>query len=170
MTLFKLTPLERQKLFWLADHTRDAIALRRVQALLWLDDGERVIEVAEQLDVSRQVIYRWISRYVQEAPIDLATRLSVGNRTGRPPTTKGIIDPLVDEAIDHDPRMFGFNSTVWTAPLLSRYLACEHGLPASVSSVRRAIVRLRIRWKRPRHHLSLRPKTWRQAKGGLKRG
>lgn len=170
MTFFKLTPLERQKLFYLAEHTHDATALRRVQALLWLDDGERVVEVAERLDVSRQVIYQWISRYVQETPVDLATRLSVGHRTGRPPTTKGIIDPFIDEAIDHDPRMFGFNSTVWTAPLLSQYLTCEHGLPASVSSVKRSIVRLKIRWKRPRHHLSLRPKTWRQAKGGLKRG
>jgi len=32
--------------------------------------------------------------------------------------------------------------------------------------VRLAIQRLRIRWKRPRHTLALRPATWRQAKGG----
>jgi putative transposase len=170
MTLFKLTPFERQKLFYLADHTPDAVVLRRAQALLWLDDGECVIEVAERLGASRQVIYQWIARYLQDTPVDLATRLSVGPRTGRPSTTKGIIDPFIDEAIDHDPRMFGFNSTVWTAPLLSQYLTCEYGLSASVSSVKRAIAHLRIRWKRPRHHLSLRPKTWRQAKGGLKRG
>jgi hypothetical protein len=30
-----------------------------------------------------------------------------------------------------------------------------------------AIRRLRIRWKRPRHHLTLCPDTWRQAKGGF---
>ena len=170
MTLFKLTKSEYHRLVSLTTHTSDATILRRAQALLWLDDGERAVEVAERLGVSRQAIYQWITLYRRETPADLATRLAVGTRSGRPPTVKGIIDPLIDEVIDHDPGIFDYNSTVWTAPLLSDYLKTQHRLDTSVSSVKLAISRLRIRWKRPRHHLALRPATWRQAKGGLKRG
>ncbi|MDQ3651624.1 MAG: hypothetical protein M3458_15400, partial [Acidobacteriota bacterium] len=53
-----------------------------------------------------------------------------------------------------------------TAPLLVEYLRDEHQVVVSDDSVRAAIARLRMRWKRPRHHLALRPETWRQAKGG----
>ncbi len=76
------------------------------------------------------------------------------------------IDPLIDVVVDEDPRQFGYRSTLWTAALLVHYLRKEHHLLVSDDSVRLAIARLRIRWKRPRHHLALRPDTWRQAKGG----
>jgi len=170
MAPFELTKLEYKSLAHLAAHTHDATTLRRAQALLWLHRGERVVEVADRLDVSRQVVYPWIVLFRRDTPADLAARLAVGVRNGRPPTVKGIMDPLIDEAIDHDPRLFGYNSTVWTAPLLAYYLESMHSLDASVSSVRLAISRLGVKWKRPRHHLALRSPTWRQAKGGLKRG
>ncbi len=70
------------------------------------------------------------------------------------------------ERLDLSPDTFGYRSTVWTAPLLVRYLKEYKHLTISVQSVRLAIARLRIRWKRPRHQLALRPATWRQSKGG----
>ena len=48
----------------------------------------------------------------------------------------------------------------------SREWAEELGIEVSRKSVGLAIARLRIRWKRPRHQLALRPETWRQSKGG----
>ena len=89
-------------------------------------------------------------------------------RSGRPPTALGIIDPLIEAVIEADPRDYGYRATVWTAPLLQRYLAEAHGIETSRKSVSRAIARLGIRWKRPRHRLGLRPDTWCQAKGGSK--
>jgi len=91
-------------------------------------------------------------------------------RSGRPATAKGIIDPLIEAALELDPRQLGYHATVWTAPLLVFHLRQKHHQRVSYTSVRLAIVRLRIRWKRPRHTLALRPQTWRQAKGGLKGG
>lgn len=170
MTRFKLSRREHQKLTHLMAHTAEAAILRRSQALLWLDQGESVAAVAARLGVSRQLIYYWIDLFHRDTPADLASRLAVGARSGRPPTFKGIIDPLIDEAIDHDPRLFGYNSTVWTAPLIAYHLQSEHGHETSVSSVRLALARLELTWKRPRHRLALRSPTWRQAKGGLKRG
>jgi len=170
MAQFKLNRRARQALEALVVHTDQAIVLRRAQALLWVAEGVSIPQVATQLRVTRQAVYKWLAR-IQQAPVsEFAVRLQASPRSGRPATVAGIIDPLIDEVIDHDPRLFDFNSTVWTAPLLAQYLAAEHGLEVSVSSVRLALCRLEINWKRPRHTLSLRSPTWRQAKGGLKRG
>ncbi len=161
MTLFKLNKRECRGLEYLLKHSHDATTLRRVQALLWLNRGESVEQVAARLGVSRQVIYQWITLFCRETPADLAARLASGARSGRPRTVHGIIDPLIDNVIDHDPRTFDYNSTVWTAPLLATYLADHHDVVVSVPSVRLALARLKIRWKRPRHSLALRSSTWR---------
>jgi transposase len=82
----------------------------------------------------------------------------------------GVIDPLIAEVIDGDPRDLGYCYTGWTNALLRRHLAEVHGLTASRKSVSLALARLGIRWKRPRHQLALRPDTWRQSKGGSNAG
>jgi transposase len=78
----------------------------------------------------------------------------------------GTIDELVAAVIDGDPRQVGYHATVWTAPLLRCYLRDHHGIEVSERTVSRAIDRLGMSWKRPRHQLALRPETWRQSKGG----
>lgn len=160
MTLFKLARRECRDLEYLLKHSHDATTLRRAQALLWLNRGESVKLVATRLGVSRQVIYQWIALFRRETPVDLASRLAVGARSGRPRTVHGIIDPLIDNVIDNDPRTFDYSSTVWTAPLVT-YLADYHDVVASVPSVRLALARLKIRWKCPRHSLGLRSPNWR---------
>ena len=121
MNLINLEWRERKALERLSKQTSDATTLRRAQALLWLDYGESVADVAGRLGVSRQVIYQWIEIFRARDAKDLASRLAAGERRGRPPTAKGIIDPWLDEVIDHDPRLYDYNSTVWTAPLLTQY-------------------------------------------------
>jgi transposase len=138
----------------------------RAQALLWLAGGESVEEVAELLQVSRQTVSNWVERFRQREGLDLRERLLDAPRPGRPPTALGIIDPWIEVVIDQDPRELGSHSTVWTATLLLPYLRQAHGVEVSRKSIGLAIARLRIRWKRPRHQLALRPETWRQSKGG----
>jgi transposase len=129
-----------------------------------------VQEIAERLGVSRQTVYNWADRFQQRDGLDMRARLADADRSGRPCTAKGIIDPLIDQAIDSDPRNFGYRSTVWTARLLVRFLWDWYGISVSSQSVRLALWRLGIRWKRPRHQLALRPATWQQSKGGLNTG
>jgi transposase len=118
------------------------------------------------LQVSRQTVYNWLSRFQERVELDLRARLLDAPRLGRPRTASGTIDELVAAVIDGDPRTFGYHATVWTAPLLSRYLGDHHAIEVSDRTVSRAIDRLRMRWKRPRHELALRPEMWRQSKGG----
>src|SRR4051794_27350341 len=160
----------RGELEGLVAHTPLAKERCRAQALLWLAEGQSAEEVAELLHVSRQSVYNWVDRFEQREGLDLRARLLDAPRSGRPPTALGIIDPLIAEVIDKDPRELGYRSTNWTAGLLVRYLERAHGIEASRRSVGLAIDRLRIRWKRPRHQLALRPETWRQSKGGSNAG
>ena len=166
MVELTLTGRERATLLELIATTADARLLRRAYAILWLDDGELVTEVAGQLNVSRQSVYNWCERFAQRQALPLVQRLRDADRAGRPATVQGIIDPLLDRVIDTDPRHWGYRATVWTVPLLMQYLADQHQLTASAQSVRLALARLKIHWKRPRHRLALRSATWQQAKGG----
>lgn len=166
MTLIGLSRKGRKLLGNLVRNTSDANTLRRVQALLWLDYGEDVEDVADQLYVSRLTVYKWVRQFKGRDRLDVCERVSDGRHSGRPCTVKGIIDPMIDKIIEECPRDLGYNSTVWTAPLLVQYLEEFHNTAVSTQSVRLAIERLGMRWKRPRHQLALRPETWRQAKGG----
>jgi transposase len=166
MALLALSDRQRGELEDVVSHTPLAKERRRAQALLGIAEGSDVGEVAELLQVSRQTVYNWLSRFRERAELDLRARLLDAPRLGRPRAASGTIDELVAAVIDGDPRKFGYHATAWTAPLLSRYLRDHHAIEVSDRTVSRAIDRLGLRWKRPRHELALRPETWRQSKGG----
>ena len=166
MALIKLTSRQIDQLEKLLTTRPDARELKRGQALLWLVEGQSVEEVAARLRVTRQTIYNWVERFETRGNLDLKERLADGPRSGRPPIALEIIDPLIDQAIEKDPRQFEYRSTIWTVPLLQQYLEEKHQIEVSAASVRLAIDRLRIAWKRPRHRLALRAENWRLAKGG----
>jgi transposase len=166
MTLITLSDREYKALENLAVRTKNAVHLRRAQALLWLDAGEPVPEVAARLRVSRRTISNWVARFRRCPALDLTTRLSDDARPGRPRTAQGIIEPLILDVIDREPRDLGYRSTVWTAPLLTQDLAVPHHICVARQSVSLAIAHLKLRWQRPRHDLARRPATWRPAKGG----
>ena len=161
-----LSPRQHSELEYLASHNPVAKERCRAQALLRLDEGEAAEQVAESLGISRRTVYYWLERFHDRDEPDLRQRLADAPRPGRPRTADGGVDSWIAEVIDTDPRDLGYRHTVWTAPLLVRYLRDHHGVEVSETTVGRAIARLRIRWKRPRHQLARRPDTWRQSKGG----
>lgn len=161
-----LSPTDYQNLLEVAHSTHDPRQLQRAQALLWLHEGDTVEEVASRLFTAPRTVFRWLSRFHERQTLELPDRLADGPRSGRPKTVSGVIDALLSEVIDGDPRPLGYHSTVWTAPLLRQYLHDVHHIQASRRSVGLAIARLGIAWKRPRYALARRAPTWRQAKGG----
>jgi len=166
MALVKLNSKEVAQLEKLLVATRDARLMKRAHALLWLRGGDSVTAVAARLRVTRQTVYYWTARFEARADLPIESRVADGARNGRPCTALGIIDPLIEQVIETDPRESGYRSTIWTAALLRHHLAEEHELCVSAKSISRALERLRFRWKRPRHTPARRALHWRQAKGG----
>src|SRR5262245_11730785 len=164
--LLVLSPAQRLDLEYLASHTPAAKERCRALAPLWLDEGESVEQVAEDLHVSRRTAYDWVERFHDRSGLDPRPRSADAPRPGRPRVAGGSVDTRIAQVIDTDPRTLGYRSAVWTAPLLRQYLRDHHDLKVSRETARRAIARLGIRWKRPRYQLALRSETWRQAKGG----
>ncbi len=59
MTLLVLSPRQRSELEHLASHESEAKVRCRALALLWLDEGETVDQVADSLRVGRRTVYYW---------------------------------------------------------------------------------------------------------------
>jgi transposase len=166
MAPIALSSGQRAELQGLVVRTPSAKERCRAQALLWLAEGDAADGIADLLHVSRQTIYNWARRFRERSGLDLRARLLDAARPGRPRSACGAIDSLIAAVIDSDPRDLGYHPTVWTAPLLCQYLQEHHEIDVGDRTVSRAIDRLGIRWKRPRHQLALRSATWRQSKGG----
>jgi transposase len=60
---FALETLERKKLLKLRERAKDIRIHHRLSALLWLDDGYSVEEVARLLDVCPRTVKNWIAFY-----------------------------------------------------------------------------------------------------------
>jgi transposase len=169
MAPFRLHASQRGRLEEVVRHPADARQLKRAQALLWVDAGESVGEVAHRLRVTRQSIYNWLDR-IPHREGSVAKRLRDAPRSGRPRAKSDVVDPVVALLLRSDPEQYGYCATGWTNALLRSFLRTQCALKVSHQTVRKAIRRAGYRWKRPRYVLSRRSKTWRQAKGGLKRG
>jgi transposase len=163
--LIKLIYSERSELEIVLVTSSNAKECHRAQALLLIDEGTSVVEVAELLRVSRQTIYNWLARFEARRLLTIDRRLGDAPRSGRPATADEIIDELLDEILDTDPRVYGYRSTIWTADLFQQYLADYFEISVSRRSIHYSLERLRVIWKRPRYTLQRRAECWRQAKG-----
>jgi transposase len=169
MTGFHLTPTQRAALRRVARHSPDGRAARRALALLDLDRGEPVAGVARRFQVARDTVYEWAGR-LRRSRLPAAQRLADAPRPGRPARQRAAAEPLIRAALLADPRRFGYRHPAWTAGLLRQHLRRAHGVAVSLATVRRAVRRLGLRWKRPRFALSRRARHWGQAKGGSSGG
>ena len=84
MARISLTDSQRQELQHLARRGRDARMVRRVQGLLWLDQGEHPIAVAQRLGVTRESVYAWVRRLKHQGARSRAEKLREQPRVGRP--------------------------------------------------------------------------------------
>jgi len=58
-----LSPDERRELEHIVKHERDAHMVKRAQALLWLNEGEKITVITHRLQVRRQTVYNWRMMY-----------------------------------------------------------------------------------------------------------
>jgi transposase len=166
MSQFTLSLAAREQLRRIADRSASALAMRRAQALLRLAAGQTYAQVAQQAGVTRPTIYHWVQRYQARRAQSVAERLQPDPHPGRPPRPLALAQRIIAKVWQHDPRRHGFRALVWTVPMLRCEIRQQTGQVVSRRTVRRALRRLRYRYKRPRLVLARRLATWRQAKGG----
>lgn len=82
--LINLSYKERSQLEQLLKSRASGRIVRRVQALLLLEEGEPVGEIAELLRVSRQTIYNWATQFARRRALPVAERVSDGVRKRAP--------------------------------------------------------------------------------------
>jgi transposase len=166
MTVIGLSRAGRRALEAIVARPKDVRQYRRAQALLWLDEGERPVMVAQRLRVHRDTIYAWAARFRQRGLQRVPARLMDAARAGRPRRLAERGERVLVTALETAPQSLGYRAAQWTTPLLRHYLREHQALAVSEVSVRRCLHRLGYRWKRPRYVLARRSPHWRQAKGG----
>lgn len=167
MAPFHVVPSARDSLRTIACESTDGRQVRRAQALLGLDAGQRVSMIAKQLGVSRRTIQRWRKRYQAHSGDPIAVWLQDRPHPGRPAKQRKLVRRMIEQVWHRAPRHYGFRALLWTVPMLRCLFHKQTGQWVSSLTVRRAFRSLHYRYKRPRLVLALRHPAWRQAKGGL---
>jgi len=146
----RLTSSRRRQFSARLRATDDASYIRRLMAILALDEGESVSEVAEKLGVVRQTIYNWARAF--ESGGD-ATALEDRYAGGRPSVWTEQLRTLLLAALRQRPNELGFPGPNWTVPLLQAHLERCSGRRLSDDTIRRQLERLDYVWKRSRYVL-----------------
>ena len=150
MDNLKLNAWQRRRLRRQLKDTRDARLYRRTLAILEVDRGRSVHDVASSLDVQPRTIYYWIEVYLRgHDPAALAD----ADRPGRPSLWAEGLGRRLRAAMALSPQGLGYPSVDWTVPLLGDYLGDRGGGRPSDDTIRRGLRRLGYVWKRPRYVL-----------------
>ena len=133
----------------------ESFTLRRCQILLASARGEWVPRIAEMLGCNDQTVRNVLRQFEQEG---LDACLTRGSR--RPHTIRTKVDEVADEQLrallHQSPRTFGKPTSVWTLELAAEVSFAE-GITAervSGETIRQAIRRLGVRWKRAKQWIT----------------
>ena len=133
----------------------DAYVLRRCQILLASARGERAPRIAELLGCDDQTVRNVLREFERDGLEACLTRGS-----SRPHTLHAKVDAVAAEQLrallHRSPRTFGKPTGVWTMELAAEVSVAE-GITAervSGETIRQAILRLGIRWKRAKRWIT----------------
>jgi transposase len=150
MSVVQLTPSQRRRLRAQLRRADDASYYRRLLAVLELDRGRSVAEVADLLRVTRQSVYNWASAF---AAYPDPTTLQDHYGPGRPSAWTEELRALLLASLGQRPDEWGYAGVNWTVPLLQEQLYRHGGRWLSDDTIRRELDRLGYVWKRFRYVL-----------------
>jgi len=149
-----LTEEERERLAVGVD-AKDLYEVRRSQILLASDRGEWAPHIAEMLGCTDQTVRNVVREFEQAGLEACLTRGS-----SRPQTIHRKVDEVADEQLrallHQSPRTFGKPTSVWTLDLAAEVSFAEGITTERVSgeTIRQAILRLGVRWKRAKQWIT----------------
>jgi transposase len=160
MNGIRLTAAQERQLRETLQHTHDVRQYRRSLAVLECARGKPVDEVAQSLQVTRQIIHNWVTRFRRAGRCGaLADRPHPGRRR----RADGTVDTFLQELMAVQPTQCGYHATHWTVPLLQDQLRQHLNQAFCDETIRRMLHRLGYVWKRPRYVLAADPQREKKA-------
>jgi len=146
---------EEQKSLSAGLRSSDAFVLRRSQILLASARGETVSKIAKALSCDEQTVRHAIHAFNQQGRKALQARSSCPHHL---PTVlrEDVTAEMFKTVLHRPPRDFGFQTSLWTLALLVKqcvrlgWMARE----VSIETMRQALNRLGINWKRAKHWIT----------------
>jgi transposase len=145
---------------------RDLYAVRRAQIILASARGIGVQAISPQVGYSEAMIRNVIHAFNQRGLEGLV------KGSNRPKTAAPLLGEEQCQRLQHllhqSPRTFDKNSSLWTLVLLAE-VAYEQGLTPHVVSdetIRRALKRLEVKWKRAKHWITSPDPNYERKKSG----
>jgi transposase len=114
----------------------EARLFQRLQAVLWVAQGEPFSEVAALTGVSPQPVYNWLQRYLA---CHQATALADAPRRGRPVTAPQLPAAPILQHLQANPLRLGSQTPVWSVKLLAAPLSRHSRGPITPATLRRRL-------------------------------
>jgi transposase len=132
----------------------------RAHMVLLADRGYGAAQIAAIFECSEGTVRQWLARFESgglEGLRDLP-------RSGRPRKADAAAREAIRRAVERPPGDAGYAFGCWSVVTLCGHLAGRLGLALSRATVRRALIGLGYRWRRPKHVLpedpAAGPKLW----------
>ena len=139
---------ERRELKHLARRAVGRVS-ERIRMILLSSRGYTVPQIAAIFECDEATVRSWIERFEASGVEGLRDR----PRSGRPRKAEAVAQQAIRQELERTPADAGYLFSCWTLVTLARHLATHCGLHLSRATVRRAVLRLDFRWRRPRHAL-----------------
>jgi len=142
------TGYDRRRLTTALHQAEEAKVYQRVQAVLLIAQGYSVDEVVRITGSQQRSVYHWVHRYLDHHRV---ADLYDASRARRPRTAAQITKAHILQELARDPLKLGYNTTIWTVPLLASHLSRRYDAEITPRTLRRRMKEVGLRWKRPRY-------------------
>src|SRR5271165_3058444 len=135
-------------------HSPHAFTLRRCQILLASARGELAPTISEHVGCCDQAVREAIHAFHQEGLGALQAKSHAPHHVGTKLTDAQARQ--IAQLVHRRPREFGHDTNLWTLDLLVEVSWAEHVVeqPVSDETIRQALLRLGIAWKRAKHWIT----------------
>lgn len=156
-----LTPAEADELRSMTRHEIGRVS-QRAQLILVSAQQVGVPELARLFACSGATVRFWIRRFEAAGPDGLRD----APRAGRPRTVTPAVEATLSTLLQQDPQRSdrSFLATCWTTAMLVLFCTTRLHLTVSRSTIRSALHRLGVRWRRPRLAMPRTPDPHKAAK------
>lgn len=144
----RLSEAERAELRRLARREVGRVS-ERIRMVLLSDRRYTVLQIAAIFECSEATVRAWIARFEAEGVAGLRDR----PRAGRPRPPAAAAREAIRQQIERPPAAAGYSFGFWTVVTLCGHLAQHLSLRLSRATVRRVLLALGYRWRRPQHAL-----------------